>query len=136
MSVTRKKHIDLSRYVQRVTAATVQEAASKVEAQAAELAPVGQIGGGGLRDSIQSKKIDDYTWEVGPTVDYGIYVEFGTGDQGSGGGKTWVYFSEALQQFVTTSGMAAQPYLRPALDAIRKRVDRIWRVESGRFVRR
>jgi isopropylmalate/homocitrate/citramalate synthase len=49
----------------------------------------------------------DATWVVGTTVEYSVYVEFGT------------------------SKMAAQPYLRPAVEAARRKADRVFeRAES------
>lgn len=55
---------------------------------------------------------------IGPTEPHGKYVEFGTGiyAEGGNGRKTpWVYMV-GPGKFVTTRGMKARPYLRPALD--------------------
>jgi len=136
VSVTRKRHVDMTRYISKASEMTLEEMAATVEGRAVTTAPVGQIAGGGLKSSIYRKRVNDSEYEVGASVDYAVYVEFGTGDQGSGGGRKWTYYSDALQRFVTTSGMAAQPFLRPALDSIRNEAAKIWRVVSGRFVRR
>lgn len=55
---------------------------------------------------------------VGPTAEYGIFVEFGTGSKGSPevahtSKKTWTYYKGG--RFYTTSGQAPQPFLVPAL---------------------
>ena len=63
--------------------------------------------GGTLRRSIiqEVEKIGAFVWQgtVGPTVDYGKYVELGT------------------------DKMAARPYLYPALDRNREAIERIFR---------
>lgn len=70
----------------------VAKAALDIEAGAEVRAPVLT---GFLRGSITSRKINDEHWMVTVGADYGIYVEMGT-------------------RF-----MAAQPYLRPAVAAVR-----------------
>ena len=57
---------------------------------------------------------------IGPTADYGIYVEYGTGSEGDPSKphtskKGWVYFNERTGGFVYTTGQAPQPFLVPAL---------------------
>lgn len=57
---------------------------------------------------------------IGPTADYGIYVEYGTGSKGDPSKphtskKGWVYFNERTGGFVYTTGQAPQPFLVPAL---------------------
>lgn len=57
---------------------------------------------------------------IGPTADYGIYVEYGTGSKGDPSKphtskKGWVYFNEHTGGFVYTTGQAPQPFLVPAL---------------------
>ena len=53
---------------------------------------------------------------------YAIYVNYGTGiyAEGPGGSRAkkipWVYFSEKLKRFVTTSGMRSQEFWDPAID--------------------
>lgn len=77
-----------------VGAAALRKTALDIEADAKVLAPVDT---GALRNSISHDFAGDgrngsMTAEIGPTVDYGIYQEFGT------------------------SVMAPQPYLGPAYD--------------------
>jgi len=80
-----------------------------------------------LHDSVKFKVKGDKVF-VGSRLEYAIYVEYGTGihAEGGGGRKTpWTYFSEKYG-FVTTSGMVARPYLRPALDSKRKFLVKLW----------
>lgn len=70
----------------------VAKAALDIEAGAKVRAPVRS---GDLRRSIAARKISDDHWRVTVGMDYGIYVEMGT------------------------RHMAAQPYLQPAVDAVR-----------------
>jgi HK97 gp10 family phage protein len=111
---------------------TLDEVAAVVEGNAVNLAPVDT---GNLRGTIYRKMISPTEAEVGAAADYAVYVEFGTGDGGTGGGRKWTYYSEALQRFVTTSGMKAQPFLRPALDGVRSRLGRFWARAKRRFGR-
>lgn len=79
------------------TSAVVRRTALAIEADAKALAPVAEIDGGTLRNSISTTVTGDgrhgaMTAEIGPTAEYGIYQELGT------------------------SVMAAQPYLGPAFD--------------------
>lgn len=85
-----------------------------VRAHAAENCPVDT---GRLRGSIVSQ-VDGDSVAIGPTVDYGIYVEYGTGSKGDKSvshtsKKHWTYYSGG--RFFTTSGQAPQPFLVPAL---------------------
>lgn len=72
---------------------------------------------GRLKDSIVSQ-VDGDSVAIGPTADYGIYVEFGTGSKGDKSvshtsKRHWTYYSGG--RFYTTSGQAPQPFLVPAL---------------------
>lgn len=62
--------------------------------------------------------VDGNSALIGPTAEYGVYVEFGTGSKGSPevahtSKKTWTYYKGG--RFYTTSGQAPQPFLVPAL---------------------
>ncbi|MCL1924031.1 MAG: hypothetical protein FWF50_00440 [Defluviitaleaceae bacterium] len=55
---------------------------------------------------------------VGNSVSYAPFIEFGTGvhaELGQGRQTPWTYFDELNQQFVTTSGMEARPFLRNSI---------------------
>lgn len=100
----------------------VAETAEKIAGQARALAPVDL---GNLRSSIEVNYYKrGLTAEVKVTADYAIYVEYGTGiyATGPGGGRQtpWVYFDERHQRWVTTRGMQAQPYWRPAMEVGRR----------------
>jgi hypothetical protein len=102
----------------------LQEAAAAISSQADALVPVAT---GDLKGSGYHRLNSPTESEAGFTAEHAVYVEFGTGDMGAGGGRKWVYYNAKLGQFVTTSGMAPQPFLRPALDFVRKRLVRLWR---------
>lgn len=72
--------------------AIVAKTALDIQEGAQSRAPVRT---GTLKGSIQAKRVGPLHWEVWVGVDYGIYVEHGT-------------------RF-----MGAQPYMRPAVDAVR-----------------
>lgn len=85
-----------------------------VRADAAANAPVDT---GRLAGSIVCN-VDGNSALIGPTAEYGVYVEFGTGSKGSPevahtSKKTWTYYKGG--RFYTTSGQAPQPFLVPAL---------------------
>lgn len=72
---------------------------------------------GHLRNSI-AVQVDGNSAVIGPSAEYGIYVEFGTGSRGSSSvahtsKKSWTYYSKG--RFYTTSGQPARPFLVPAL---------------------
>lgn len=90
---------------------------------AVSLAPVDM---GFLKESIDFKYKDGgMTGVVSVGADYAIYVEYGTGiyATGPGGSRTkkipWSY-QDADGKWHTTSGMVAQPFWNPAIDAGRK----------------
>lgn len=70
----------------------IRKTAFDLQARAQVRAPVDT---GYLRASIQAKEVTRLHWQVVVGADYGIYVEYGTRFQ------------------------AAQPYLNPAMDAVR-----------------
>ena len=95
--------------------ASVSAACSLVQQTARDYCPVDT---GALRDSITIDPLDEsgktVIGRVGPHMDYAEYVEYGTGQRGDpaapyGHRPDW-------------PGMAAQPYMRPALDETRPAV--------------
>jgi len=75
---------------------------------------------GRLANSIVVQSEGGNSVVIGPTAEYGIYVEFGTGSKGDPSKphtskKGWVYFNESTGGFVYTTGQAPQPFLVPAL---------------------
>lgn len=72
---------------------------------------------GRLRQSIVSI-VEGNEAIIGPTVNYGTYVEFGTGAKGDSSvahttKKSWTYHSGG--RYYTTSGQKPHPFLVPAL---------------------
>jgi len=68
------------------------------------------------------------TWSA--EAPYYYYVEFGTGqfaEKGNGRKTPWVYFSKRLNRFVYTTGMKAQPSLRPGLFISRNEILKIFK---------
>lgn len=59
---------------------------------------------------------------IGPTVEYGKYIEYGTGiyAEGGNGRKTPWVVSLGGGKFFTTRGQRPRPYLRPAFDEKRE----------------
>lgn len=74
---------------------------------------------GNLSQSIDYGLIEDnMEMQVGTNVEYAPYVELGTGiyaEDGNGRKTPWVY-KDTEGKWHRTSGMKAQPYLRPALE--------------------
>ncbi len=112
---------DLGRFVEvKITPAVVAAVTAScklIEETAKGYCPVET---GALRDSITSSVDDSGKTVVGsvsPNMPYAAYVEFGTGIAGSeSAGAGAGPYSE------TWPGMAAQPYMRPALDESREAV--------------
>ncbi len=74
---------------------------------------------GHLHDSIVEQTSGgggQYTSEVGPTVDYGIYVEMGTGIYAGGRQTPWRY-KDANGNWHTTRGQPPHPYMEPGFEA-------------------
>ncbi len=74
---------------------------------------------GALRNSIVEQTSGGggaYTSEIGPTMDYGIYVEMGTGIYAGGRQTPWRY-QDAHGGWHTTRGQPPQPYMEPGFEA-------------------
>lgn len=89
----------------------VSEVGTNVEMSAKIFCPVDT---GTLRRSIQTEVVEDgpkISAFIGPQVDYGPYVEFGTGERGASSPEAGPgpYRSD-------WAGMTPQPYMRPALE--------------------
>lgn len=73
---------------------TLNQAGVLVQDTAKQLAPVGKVQGGTLRDSITHYLPDEKTVVVGTNLSYAPYVEYGTGrfaKNGNGRPGYWVY---------------------------------------------
>jgi HK97 gp10 family phage protein len=106
----------------------IAESTMAIESGAITRAPVSEIDGGDLKNSIYSRFLDNgMTGEVSAMAFYAMYVEFGTGIHAAGGkGRQtpWVYFDEKLKRYVFTRGMKPQPFLVPS-----------WEEENPHFLR-
>ena len=107
--VTRSKKAEYQRKMSRIQELFLEEAGALVAGEAKTRTPVNT---GRLRNSIEYRVTEDDAI-IGTNVEYAPYVEYGT------------------------SRMRAQPYLRPALDENRRRInellkDNIRRVFRGR----
>lgn len=98
-----------------------------IEAQAKTLATVAT---GNLRDSI-NHIVKEYGGEVvaqvGTSVDYAFYVEFGTGEfavNGLGRKGGWVYRGPSGEWFFTW-GQEPQPFIKPAFKRKRKQAQEV-----------
>lgn len=108
---------DMQKRIKQIIAETGQIIQSQAKARAPR-------DGGHLIDSI-SLTITNGGMTAIIHVDafYAIYVNYGTGiyAEGPGGSRAkkipWTYYSEKLGRFVTTSGMRAQEFWEPAVDA-------------------
>ena len=95
----------------------VKNALERIGLQAESFAKAGaRVDTGNLRNSITHTLEGDRTVMIGTNVNYAPYVEFGTGTGSETGGRQtpWVYMG-ADGRFHRTSGMAARPFLRPAV---------------------
>lgn len=113
------RFIDNSGEILREFGEAVQRALERVgeqaEGYAKDLAPVDT---GQLRNSI-SHVVDDgeNVVYIGTPLEYGAYVELGTGIYAEGGGgrpTPWVY-QDAKGNWHYTRGNPAQPFLKPAV---------------------
>lgn len=69
---------------------------------------------GNLRNSVTHKVVDKDCY-IGTNVEYGKYIELGTGKYADGGRKTsWVYQDEK-GNFHRTDGIKPDPWLKPAV---------------------
>ena len=78
----------------------------------------GLIDTGAMIGSVEAKNTSNTEAVVGPSSEYAIYHEYGTGIYGTRGGRQtpWVYFNDRVGHFVRTRGMPASPFVRPAFD--------------------
>jgi HK97 gp10 family phage protein len=93
---------------------------------------------GNLRDSIDYQVNEGRkSVMVGTNVEYGIYVEKGTGiyaAEGNGRKDPWVYQDEK-GDWHWTRGQRPQPYLTPAFEDNKKRIQRLAAEQLGRGLR-
>ena len=94
----------------------VAKGGKAIQAQCKAVCPLDTAG---LRNSIVEETTGGggkYTSEIGPTVDYGIYVEMGTGIYAGGRQTPWRY-QDSKGQWHTTRGQRPHPYMEPGFEA-------------------
>jgi HK97 gp10 family phage protein len=99
MSVTRTVHIDMSKYTEEQAEKMIASATLATEDQAVQLAPVDT---GNLRGSISHRFAGSLEGVVFTSVEYAPYIEYGT------------------------RKMRAQPFMRPAVDEVRRNLVKLW----------
>ena len=83
-----------------------------------ELTRQNAVDTGNLRNSITHKVVDnsnEVAMYVGTDVEYGTYVEMGTGKYAKGGRQDPWAFQDAKGDWHMTSGMKARPFVKPAI---------------------
>ena len=125
----------ISQKLNNLSSEAIKKALTKsallVEADAKINCPVDT---GLLRSSITHNVYDDYA-EAGTNYSYAPYIEHGTGlfaEAGNGRQTPWSY-QDADGQWHTTIGQQPQPFLRPALDANKQKIEQIFQdeIQSG-----
>jgi HK97 gp10 family phage protein len=111
---------DFEKHVINEVKRVIAETAEMIAAQAKALAPVAEIDGGNLKNSIEVRYYNrGLSAEIIVGASYALYVEYGTGiyaEEGNGRKTPWIYYSEKLGRFVWTRGMRAQPFWNPSLE--------------------
>lgn len=94
-----KKMEQIARDLNKNTEQVLKSFAFQVEGEAKTRAPVDT---GALKNSINTKKMSDNLYRVQDGVEYGLFQELGT------------------------SRMAAHPFMKPAVEAVRKFIHKKW----------
>ncbi len=114
---------------------TLNEAAIKIQSEAKTVCPADT---GKLRGSISVEKIPK-GYKVGTNVEYGVYVEFGTGTLGNPSvphttKKYWRY-KDKNGNWHTTHGMAPRPFLLPAFNKYKDRIPQVIKINLSKALR-
>lgn len=101
--------------LKRAILRALERCGSQAEGYAKDLCPISDTGEKTLQQSI-THKIDEKNEEVyiGTNVEYGAYVELGTGKYYPGGRPTPWNYEDENGDWHHTEGQEAQPYLVPA----------------------
>lgn len=101
--------------LKRAILRALERCGSQAEGYAKDLCPISDTGEKTLQQSI-THKIDQKNKEVyvGTNVEYGAYVELGTGKYYPGGRPTPWNYEDENGDWHHTEGQEAQPYLVPA----------------------
>lgn len=115
----------------------MEQACILVENEAKIKCPVDN---GLLRNSIThyiEDNPDELIGVVGTNVDYAPYVEFGTGiysSLGNGRQDRWKY-KDAKGEWHSTIGQHPQPYLQPALEENRRKIEKMFKEQIKKGVK-
>lgn len=98
--------------------------ASMMQGQVKDLTPVDT---GNLHNKIFLNHVKMMEWSIETNVEYAIFVEFGTGKLGDPAvphtsKESWAYYSDALQQFVTSHGQPPAAMFRDGFEASHNQV--------------
>jgi phage gpG-like protein len=101
--------------LKRAILRALERCGSQAEGYAKDLCPISDTGEKTLQQSI-THKIDEKNEDVyiGTNVEYGAYVELGTGKHYPGGRPTPWNYEDENGDWHHTEGQEAQPYLVPA----------------------
>lgn len=72
---------------------------------------------------------------IGAGAEYAVYVEYGTGKyakNGDGRKTPWAYIDDKSGELIWTAGSKPQPYLGPAFEENKKRIQKIVAEQLGR----
>lgn len=114
----------------------IGKATKLVQGDAKLLAPVADIDGGRLENSIQGEVHEEdgqIIGKVSTNVEYAHYVEFGTGQRGEASNYPGDVDLSYRQDW---AGMAAQPYLYPAIKQNEKEIKEIIAESVKREIKR
>lgn len=109
----------------------MKEVVGDVQSTSKLLSPVDT---GTLRNSLHTRVRDGRDKIVGDVftnLNYAVYVEFGTGQRGSGSGGTSPYIDVSYNS--QWAGMVAQPYLYPAITQERPNILRKFSDELNEY---
>jgi len=99
----------------------ISATAIQIEGIAKTRVPVGETGN--LKSSIQAEPAGRLRWIINVASEYGIYVELGTGRRGAASN---IQRPEGVSYAGYWAGMAARPFLIPAVESVRAKFSQMW----------
>ena len=95
---------------------------------------------GNLRNKISSINVRLMEWVVETNVEYASYVEFGTGKLGDPkvphtSKDSWTYYSEKMQQFITTHGQPPAHMFTMGFSTTYKKAVELVRVKAMEIIK-
>lgn len=116
-----------TRELDRLTAQLEPKAESLIAATAHQVEAVAKtrvpVDTGDLKSSIQASKAGRLRWLVNVAAEYGVYVELGTGRRGAASN---IQRPEGITYAGYWAGMAARPFLIPAVESVRGKFAKMW----------